>query len=125
MEQRGGRDLTGSPKLLVGKRWANYPGHQSLKRVWANKLLHVINIWALKLLVSGLVSIFYVLNTVSVIFAVFFIIDVVLHLKPRLQGIGSKWDRIHLDLIHFLEAFTRDRIQNCWRLHGIGSMWIL
>ena len=43
-------------------------------------------------------------------------------LKPRLRGIGSKWNRIHLDPIHFLRgvytgsdpellAFTRDRIQ--------------
>ena len=43
-------------------------------------------------------------------------------LRPRLHGIGSKWDRIHLDPIHFLRgvytgsdpellAFTRDRIQ--------------
>ena len=41
--------------------------------------------------------------------------------RPRLHGIGSKWYRIHLDLIHFLRgvytgsdpewlAFTRDRI---------------
>ena len=44
-----------------------------------------------------------------------------LSLRPRLHGIGSKWDRIHLDLIHFLRgvytgsdpellAFTQDRI---------------
>ena len=43
-------------------------------------------------------------------------------LRPRLHGIGSRWDRIHLDPIHFLRgvytgsdpkllAFTRDRIQ--------------
>ena len=42
-------------------------------------------------------------------------------LRPRLHGIRSKWNRIHLDLIHFLRcvytgsdpellAFTRDRI---------------
>ena len=42
-------------------------------------------------------------------------------LRPRLHGIGSKWDRIHWDPIHFLRsvytgsdpelsAFTRDRI---------------
>ena len=42
-------------------------------------------------------------------------------LRSRLHGIGSKWDRIHLDLIHFLRgvytgsdpellASTRDRI---------------
>ena len=42
-------------------------------------------------------------------------------LRPRLHGIGSKWDRIHLDPIHFLRgvytgsdpellAFTRYRI---------------
>ena len=42
-------------------------------------------------------------------------------LRPRLHGIRSKWDRIHLDPIHFLRgvytgsdpelfAFTRDRI---------------
>ena len=41
--------------------------------------------------------------------------------RPRLHGIGSKWNRIHLDPIHFLRgvytwsdpellAFTRDRI---------------
>ena len=42
-------------------------------------------------------------------------------LRPRLHGIRSKWNRIHLDPIHFLRgvytgsdpellAFTRDRI---------------
>ena len=51
-------------------------------------------------------------------------------LRPRLHEIGSKWDRIHLDPIHFLRsvytgsdpelfAFTRDRIHldfmNSWQ----------
>ena len=47
--------------------------------------------------------------------------DNYMELRPRLHGIGSKWDRIHLDPIHFLRsvytgsdpelfAFTRDRI---------------
>ena len=53
-----------------------------------------------------------------------------LKLRPRLHGIGSKWDRIHLDPIHFLMgvytgsdpellAFTRYRIHlnfmNSWQ----------
>ena len=36
------------------------------------------------------------------------------------NGFGSIWIRST-----FVGAFIRDRIQNRWRLHGIGSIWIL
>ena len=65
----GGRDLTGSPKLLDGK-------------YWANKLLQVINMGHEAVLLRICFHYFTnVLNIVSVTFSVLLIIDVVLYLS--------------------------------------------
>ena len=66
--EAGGRDLTGSPKLLGGKRWAN-------------KLLQVINMGHEAIYFRICFHIFtHVSNIVSVNFAVLLIIDDFLHL---------------------------------------------
>ena len=78
MEQRGGgRDLTGSPKLLDGK-------------CWANKLLQVINMGHEAELLRICFQYFTnVLNIVSVTFSVLLIIDVVLSTSSP----GPPWGR--------------------------------
>ena len=65
----GGRDLTGSPKLLDGK-------------CWANRFLQVINMGHETVLLRICFQYFTnVLNIVSVTFSVLLIIDVVLYLS--------------------------------------------